>query len=220
MPPTRTWLTCGALCAASTVAIAPARAGSTVAVAPAPAPAHAASTVADSDAVLDGPLPAGKRAVLETNLVSPIVGLWGVSLELMPAEHHALVLSGAFVHGTRSSNPQVQPALDGFGFEVGYRQYSGRRGPRGLFAGPSLLLGGYRLSPPDSATASNVDLFSVGGAFDVGYQAIVGDVAIALGAGVQYTHPSKDVPLLAYPATIYANGGLRPRALVSIGYAF
>jgi len=45
-------------------------------------------------------------------------------------------------------------------------------------------------------------------------------VALSLGGGLQYTATSESIPSQQWPAQIYANNGLRPRVLISAGYAF
>jgi hypothetical protein len=60
-----------------------------------------------------------------------------------------------------------------------------------------------------------------GVAADVGYQMLVADrVVISLGAGVQYNWISRSIPNQQFPAKLYANGGVRPRVLLSLGWAF
>ena len=89
---------------------------------------------------------------------------------------------------------------------------------RGFFAGPSFIIGSF------TATAQNgseTPYLMFGGALDVGYAILVADrVSISLGAGAQYTAPDKSIPNQQFPASVYANSGLRPRLLLALGCAF
>ena len=102
--------------------------------------------------------------------------------------------------------------------EIGYRYYFGQGGPRGLFLGPSLILGAFDAKAQNGTSTSYADF---GLAADIGYQVLVADrVSLSLGAGLQYTATSKSIPDQQFPAEIYANDGLRPRVLASLGWAF
>jgi hypothetical protein len=190
------------------------------------------------------PLPKAPRRVvaIEANPLSLLIGRLSAQLVVVPVEHHALVLNPYFAHVktepiytyqdcTGSKDPACagqpfgsgiatqlpQQKFQGFGGELGYRHYSGRGGPRGFFFGPSLLFGALTATAGDGSKTS---YFDFGLALDLGYQVLLGDdVSIALGAGLQYTNTSKKIPPQQYPAEVYANAGLRPRFLFSIGWA-
>jgi hypothetical protein len=105
-----------------------------------------------------------------------------------------------------------------YGGEIGYRYYLGKGGPRGFFAGPSLIVASVTASAEDSSQTSFWDL---GFAVDVGYEALIADrVALTLGGGAQYVTTTKSIPDQQLFAAVYANSAVRPRLLVSIGYAF
>ena len=164
---------------------------------------------------------------IEWNPLSLIVGKASANVVLVPLSHHALVLSPFYASTT--TNPiwvyddQGTPAqlpqqtFSGFGGEIGYRYYAGHRGPRGFFAGPSLIVASM------TATAQNGDKTSYldyGLALDIGYELLVGDaVAVSLGLGAQYTTTDKSIPPQQFPADVYANSRVFPRALFSIGWA-
>ena len=117
-----------------------------------------------------------------------------------------------------NSTQLPRQTFSGFGGEIGYRYYTGRGGPRGFFAGPSIILAAMTAKAQDGSKTSYLDY---GLALDVGYEMLVADrVAISLGAGAQYTAPSISIPGQQFPADIYANNKLLPRALASIGWAF
>ena len=110
------------------------------------------------------------------------------------------------------------PRFRGFGGEVGYRYYFGEGGPRGLFIGPSLLIGWLTATAGDG---SRTPFIRYGAAADVGYQMLVADrIVLALGAGVQAVTTDKRIPRQQFPARIDANGGVLPRVLLSLGAAF
>lgn len=160
----------------------------------------------------------GRAVTLELNPVAFLIQNYGGAVELMMSpDHHALIVS---LHYDRmNAVPFPDTRFHGLGSEIGYRYYSGFHGPRGLFIGPSLLAGGYLAVP---LAGDNVTFATIGGAIDVGYQAIVRDVTFAIGTGIQYTRPTKSAGFegAEYPVAIYTNGGLHPRILASIGYAF
>jgi hypothetical protein len=109
-------------------------------------------------------------------------------------------------------------SFTGAGSELGYRYYFGRGGPRGMFLGPSFVLGDFSAKAQDGSTTSYIQL---GGALDLGFQALVLDrISLSLGAGLQYLASSPTIPPQQFPADVYANSGLRPRLLASIGVAF
>ena len=156
-------------------------------------------------------------------------GLGKLSLNFVfaPLEHHALILSPYYVL-TRTtpitvfddnSNATQLPVqtFRGYGTELGYRYYSGQGGLRGFFAGPSLILASM------TATAQNgqkTPYLDYGVAVDIGYQALVVDrVSLSLGAGLQYTTPSKSIPEQMLWAKVFANTAVFPRVLASVGWA-
>jgi hypothetical protein len=183
--------------------------------------------------------PPHRTFTVEWNPLSLFLDKWSFNVNIVPGNHHGLTLSPFYVNNTTlpwstgidaNGNPLTRPngqpytlnvlpqRFEGFGGEIGYRYYTGLEGPRGLFAGPSILLA------PFTATAANgtkTNFFDLGFAVDVGFEALIADtVALSLGGGLQYTIPSKSLPTQQDPASIYANQKLYPRMLLSLGYAF
>jgi hypothetical protein len=182
------------------------------------------------DVVIDDAPPARRYVSLAWNPV-PIFALGKVSFDVViaPVDHHALVLSPYyvttttvpfFVYNDITGSPTALPqqTFEGFGGEIGYRYYFGLGGPRGFFVGGSFLIGAF------TATAQNstqTHYMSFGGAVDVGYQALVADrVVLGAGLGLQYTAMDTSLPNQQFPANLYANSGLYPRLLLSVGWAF
>jgi hypothetical protein len=170
-----------------------------------------------------------KILAIEWNPVALIIGRVSVDVVVAPVNHHALVLSPFYAStstvpinvvdasGTPSTELPKQ-TFDGFGGELGYRYYFGQRGPRGFFLGPSLILGRFKATAQNGSETPFVDY---GFAADAGYEMLIADsVAIALGGGLQYSATSKSIPDQQWPADIYANNGVRPRLLCSLGWAF
>jgi hypothetical protein len=160
--------------------------------------------------------------------------IWKLSADVVvtPTDHHALVVSPFYawpstVHlQTSTTDPSgatittdiPSQSFTGFGAEIGYRYYGGLAGPRGFFLGPSLLLASMTATAANNKTTSFSDY---GFAIDAGYGALIAErFAITLGAGAQYLLTSKTIPDQQYPASVFANTGLRPRFLASVGYAF
>jgi hypothetical protein len=170
-----------------------------------------------------------REFALEANPLGVFIGRYSIQAEWMPAAHHALVLNPHFssvtVDATRGFDSQeikYTEKLSGFGAELGYRFYTGSRGMNGFYVGPSLLVGSYSASSEDAEVKHDVAFSSIGGAIDIGGQAVLGSgFVIGGGFGLQYTSVSKtfddDLPVTA---AVLAGGGVRPRFLFSIGYAF
>lgn len=178
----------------------------------------------------------GRIAAIEVTPLGLLVGHYGGSLEIVPLAqaHHGLVLSGFYAQ-TRAGDPQfIQPdphnatatptnTFRGVGGEVGYRYYFGQLGPHGLYIGPSLLLGSYSTDLRSATFASTHMAFhDLGGAIDVGYQAILGDcILIGIGAGAQYLHVDKVIPDQGDSfANAMTQSGVRPRVALTMGYTF
>ena len=188
------------------------------------------------DVVLREPSPPERPVTVEWNPLALIVGKLSANVVLVPIEHHALVLSPFYARTTTvpicvvsdsgtspacGFTPSVQlpqQTFEGFGGEIGYRYYLGHGGPRGFFAGPSFVIASMTAKAQD---ASQLAFWDYGLAVDIGYEALIGDrVALALGGGAQYVTTSKSIPDQQLPAAVYANSALRPRVLLSLGYAF
>lgn len=194
-------------------------------------------TTAASAAETEGdPLPGGaaptdgtrKVAAIEVTPLGLFLGHYGAQLDVVPAPHHGIVLSGYYAHAesvdalfpdyTKGGPTNV---YDGGGGELGYRYYFGALGPHGLYIGPSLLLGAMSADLATTTTArTHYAWHHVGGAIDVGYQSIVGPVLFGLGAGVQYVHVDRDIPSMGDLTDIMTRSAVRPRVAVTFGYAF
>jgi hypothetical protein len=162
---------------------------------------------------------------LELNPLAATIGRYSIQAEWLPMEHHAIVLNPHFDHtsstvGGSDGLPSYTESFTGFGGELGYRFYTGSRGANGFFVGPSFLLANYS---PSVGGQSGPSFTSVGGAVDIGGQFIVGPgIVIGGGFGLQYTAVSgggntDGMPLLTQALV---GDGLRPRFLLSAGYAF
>lgn len=172
-----------------------------------------------------------RPVAVELNPLSVIIGRYSLNVEILPARHHALVLnphydSFSFEPAVNAGGEDiaVTDGFSGYGAELGYRYYSGSRGPQGFFIGPSLLLGRYHAKQSDLTGSDEKSFTSVGWALDVGGQAIVGSgVVLGFGLGIQQTRNSVnadqfgELPLFA---EALVGSGVRPRFLFSAGYAF
>jgi hypothetical protein len=157
-----------------------------------------------------------------------VLGKLSFEVVVVPIEHHGLVLTPFHVSTTTAPiyvfDDRGQPTrlpqqnFAGFGGELGYRYYFGERGPRGVFVGPSVILGRF------TATAENgsqTEYLHYGFAADVGHQMLIVDrVSLSLGAGLQVMKTDKPIPPQQFPAKLFANSGLLPRLLISLGLAF
>jgi hypothetical protein len=156
------------------------------------------------------------------------LGKFSVTAVVVPRDHHALVLTPFFVSSTTApiyvfddeGNATQLPkqTFTGFGGELGYRYYFGLAGPRGLYLGPSLIVGAFNAAAQDG-THTGYGLFGLAG--DVGYEALVADaVSLDLGAGLQFNWTDKAIPQQQFPANFYANRGLFPRVQLAVGWVF
>jgi hypothetical protein len=187
--------------------------------------APSSASAAQPDHALDAPIkPAFKSFALEANPLASAIGRYSVQAEWLPAMHHALVLNPHIDHTSYdigvAQNVSISENLTGFGAELGYRFYTGEKGANGFYVGPSLLVAHY------SASASGfpgTSFSSVGAAVDAGGQFIIGPgVVVGFGFGLQYTSVSGDADTSGLPlaAAVFAGGGVRPRTLLTVGYAF
>src|SRR6478736_74226 len=157
------------------------------------------------------------------NPLGLFVGRYSITAEYQPVLHHAITLNPFYNHTSIKdtvSNTDLG-TLNGFGGELGYRYYTGKKGPNGFFVGPSFLFGSYKATqtgyPDDSFT-------SFGGAVDVGGQAVIGPgFVIGGGFGMQYTKTSHELintDNLNLASILVAKSGVRPRFLFAVSYAF
>jgi hypothetical protein len=185
------------------------------------------------DVVVKDALAPHRTFAIEWNPLSLFIDRFSLNLVIAPGEHHALVLSpfytwantvpfstGIDYNGNALPAPITveQQTFHGFGGELGYRYYFGQGGPRGFFLGPSLILAGITATAGNGSQTSFLDF---GLAADAGFQALIANNwSVCVGAGLQYAMPSTSIPPQQLPASIYANQGVQPRLLLSLGYAF
>ncbi len=180
------------------------------------------------DVVIHDEPPPRRILTVELQPFPFILGKVGGTIVIAPLDHHALVLSPFYVSTETAAiyiyddagNPTQLPkqTFKGFRGELGYRYYFGKRGPRGFFLGPSAVLASLTATALDGSKTRFLDY---GVAADIGYQALVADrVALSLGGGAEYTWNNKTIPNQQYPSNLYANGGVHPRLLFSLGWAF
>ncbi len=202
----------------------------------APAPAPVLVPVAPPGAVLVPvqEAPPLKQYVIELNPLATTIGRYSIQAEYLPAAHHAITLNPFYTHASISETVNGATfddgSLNGFGGELGYRYYTGVKGPNGFFVGPSVLFGSYSQSggvtvnPDGSGTTTSAGSFtSIGGAIDIGGQGVIGPgIVIGGGFGLQWTKTSKSIPDNDFnlASAIIAGGGTRPRFLFTVGYAF
>ncbi len=189
-------------------------------------PASATATTANEKR--SDPEPKSLKTIgLELNPLAATIGRYSVQVEWMPLLHHAIVLNPHFDHvsaDVTSGAGTYSEGFTGFGGELGYRFYTGQKGLNGFFVGPSFLFGTYSASADVSGpgvSSNSTSFTTVGAALDVGGQAVIGPgILIGGGFGLQYTKASSDFGDLPLTASILAGGGVRPRFLLSAGYAF
>jgi len=180
------------------------------------------------DVVIRGEPPPRRILTIEYNPLPILIGKLSANIVIAPFIHHALVLNPFYV--STETNPIFvfddagmsmqlpKQKFAGFGGELGYRYYAGEGGIRGFFIGPSAVLASLEATAQDG---SKTRFLNYGFAADIGYQALLADrVSLSLGGGLQYTKTNKPIPDQQFPAKFFANGGVRPRLLLSVGVAF
>jgi hypothetical protein len=186
----------------------------------------AAAGIPERDRVAPAQEPEMKSLSLELNPIGMAIGRYSVNVEYLPLPHHALVLNPYFAYvnaDVQAGDVEYSQSFVGGGGELGYRFYTGSKGPHGFYVGPSFLFGQYSASQDavGSIPATSAGFTTLGGAIDIGGQAMVGPgIVIGGGFGVQYTKATEDFEDLPFAAAILAGGGFRPRVLLSAGFAF
>jgi hypothetical protein len=136
---------------------------------------------------------------------------------LNPHFDHVSANVSESINGTSASYSE---GFTGFGGELGYRFYTGEKGANGFYVGPSLLVARYSTSVGGQSGES---FSSIGAAVDAGGQWVIGPgVVVGFGFGLQYTSVSGDANTSGLPlsAAVIAGNGIRPRTLLTVGYAF
>jgi hypothetical protein len=180
------------------------------------------------DVVVPETPPPRRVVVLGWNPLPLIIGKASFDVVVVPKDHHGLILSPFYASTSTEpifvfddmGNPTqlAKQTFSGFGGELGYRYYFDQFGPRGFFVGPSLILGWLRA---EAGNGSRTAFLQYGGAVDAGYQTLIADrFSLTLGAGLEVVTTNKSIPEQQFPARFYANFGVLPRVLVSLGWAF
>jgi hypothetical protein len=181
------------------------------------------------DVVLPAEAAPQRVLTVQWNPLPLFISKLSADVVIAPGNHHAVVVSpfyawpstAAFNTTDGSGNVTgIIPSqtFTGFGAEIGYRYYAGYGGPRGFFAGPSVIVSSMKATAYDGSTTPYL---GYGAALDVGYGAVVADrIALTLGLGAQYTRTDKSIPAQQFPAAVFANAGVFPRLLVAAGYSF
>ena len=167
-----------------------------------------------------------KRISITINPLGLVISRYSLTGEYLLARHHALNLSPFYTSVPVEVNGVELSKFSGFGAELGYRFYTGSKGPNGFFVGPSFLFSSYSSTGSGTAAqqaASEKSFTALGGAIDIGGQGVIGPgIVIGGGFGMQYTSNSEtfDTNNFNLASAIIAGGGLRPRFLFSFGFAF
>jgi hypothetical protein len=170
-----------------------------------------------------------RQLAIFANPLALAVNRYSAQLEYLPVTHHAFTVNPFFFKANRK-HTEDGVAYDlgdqnGLGAELGYRYYTGTKGPNGFFFGPSLLFGAYwanggEPNAPEGLLTSRPEAYTAfGGAIDLGGQVVVSPgIVLGAGAGVQYLTTTAQRPDIN---TVFeGRGGISPRLLASLGYAF
>lgn len=151
------------------------------------------------------------RHVIDGNIAVVPLGRFGLTYQLSPARHHALVFTAyrqmpwltSFLNG----------GLVGLGGEIGWRIYSGSRGPTGFFIGAAALAAYH--------TANDTPWFATyGAAADAGVAFLLGrQLHFTVGGGAQVTHSEIDNGRVTDLARLLVGTGVFPRVTIALGHA-
>ncbi|HEY2404779.1 MAG TPA: hypothetical protein VGI10_02205 [Polyangiaceae bacterium] len=185
-----------------------------------PPPAQAAPAVGEDEEL--------RHVAITGYPLSLIIGRYSVQGEYLPVMHHAITLNPFYTSVDGGTlNGASLGKFSGFGSELGYRFYTGKKGPNGFFVGPSFLFASYKQSGGlaglfCTTPSCSTSFTSYGFALDVGGQAVLGGFVVGGGAGFQSTKNSKNIATdgLNFASAIIGGGGFRPRVLLTFGYAF
>jgi hypothetical protein len=174
-----------------------------------------------------------RPVALTVNPLAFVIQRYGGNVEWSFAPHHAVVGSG-YVQTTPVE--MVRPfageleirdknASPGFGGELGYRLYSGKRGADGVFLGASFVampvayprLGGVSANQRQ-AVVELQRIHGYGGAVDIGAQTVT-SFGLTIGGGIGASFLAYDYP--NDPSRLpYALPNVLPRLLLQTGYSF
>lgn len=189
--------------------------------------AHAATKEDDARARESGQDDTRRPLALTINPLGFVIQRYGGNAEYSFAPHHAVVATG-YVQSVPVSmvrpfagNVEIRDRATspGFGGELGYRLYSGRRGADGLFVGGSFVA--MPVAYPRLGRDFAVELervYGVGGAVDVGAQTVT-SFGLTIGGGIGASFLAYDMP--KDPSRLpFAMPHVLPRLLLQTGYSF
>lgn len=165
-----------------------------------------------------------KRVNISVNPLGLLIGRYSIQGDIMLVPHLAVTINPVITHSTvtvESGGKEAEiGSLTGFGGEVGGRFYTGKRGPEGFFVGPSFL---FSSNTGKGWGGGEQSFLAYGAALDLGGQVMFDSgFTFSGGFGLQYTTTSEEITANNFnlASAIVAGGGIRPRFLISLGYAF
>jgi hypothetical protein len=153
-----------------------------------------------------------ERHVVDGNLAVVFMGRYGLTYQFLPLVHHALVVT-AYRQTPGFIEPDaINGGLLGVGGEIGWRVYTGARGPTGLYFGLSGL-GAYH-------TTNTTPWFGTyGAAAKPASAALLGNgYHLAIGGGAQLTKADVDNDALTDVARWFVGSGVAPRFTLALGH--
>lgn len=211
-------------------AIAPAPLPAVTTVPPPPSPVFSSTPIDQPESAPEGAVQ--KRVAITLNPMPMAIGRFGGNVEVLAAPHHAFIGS-FFVQSYPTGILQMlmpsvklgegpKPLVGG---EVGYRYYTGRASPSGLFVGPSFVAMPFAYPRVnENLDAELVAFHAYGAALDFGAQLVTsGGFTFGGGLGVMalaYTPPASVAPPAGVQVPSYPEPHVLPRLLVSAGWAF
>lgn len=189
-------------------------------------PAHAAAERGERGRD-SGQKESRRPLALTTNPLGFVIQRYGGNAEYAFLPHHAVIATGyvqsvpvsmvrPFAGNVRIRDRASSP---GFGGELGYRLYSGKRGAEGLFVGGSFVAMPIAYPRLERDLAVGLErVYGVGGAVDVGAQTIT-SFGLTIGGGIGASFLAYDMP--DDPSRLpFAMPRVLPRLLLQTGYAF
>jgi hypothetical protein len=156
---------------------------------------------------------------LTVNPLTLLFGRVGANVEVLPVEHHAIMLNPYFSNVSLET-AETKTEYFSWGGELGYHFYTGKKGANGFFVGPSFVFTRTRATAECVSVGCNTDpevaFTTYGAALDLGGQHVFDNgVTLGGGGGIMYLKSSAE----ADGDTVLQFQGVVPRVLFTVGYS-
>jgi hypothetical protein len=156
---------------------------------------------------------------LTVNPLTLLFGRVGANVEVLPAEHHGIMLNPYFSNVSLET-AETKTEFFSWGGELGYHFYTGKKGANGFFIGPSFVFTRTHANAECVNVGCSVDpeveFTTYGAALDLGAQHVFDNgITLGGGGGLMYLKSSAE----AEGDTVLQFEGVLPRVLFTVGYS-